>query len=66
MADLQVIAEGMNILTRYKPDADVEGQHDIIHICVTEDEVTDEKDRERLRELNFFIDDDADGTWAHF
>ena len=65
MADLRVIAEGMNILTKYKPDADVEGHHDIINICVSEDEVTDEKDRARLRELKFFIDNDADGTWAH-
>lgn len=65
MANLQTITEGMNILTKYKPDAAVEGHHDIINICVTEDEVTDETDRTRLRELNFFICDEADSTWAH-
>ena len=66
MADLRDIVEGMNILNKYKPDADVEGHHDIINICVTEDEVTDEADRKRLHELNFFICDEADCTWAHY
>ena len=65
MANLQTIAEGMNILSKYKPDADVEGHHDIINICVTEDEVTENTDRTRLRELGFFIDEEADSTWAH-
>ena len=65
MANLRDIAEGMTILSKYKPDADVEGHHDIINICVAENEVTDKIDRVRLSELGFFIDDDADSTWAH-
>jgi len=66
MADLNLIAQGFNILNKYSPTAEVEGGHDIIHICITEDEVADEADRDRLRALGFFIDSDADSTWAHY
>lgn len=66
MANLQTIAEGMNILCKYSPDADVEGQHDIINIRITEDEVTEDVDRTRLLKLGFFINKEADSTWAHF
>lgn len=65
---MEQILEGLQILSKYGPKGDFSAGHDQIWAGDENDKsVTDmsEKDRKRMEELGWFIDDDFE-CWSHF
>ena len=57
------LIEGLKIITRTQPDAEVDAQHDIIYAGEYKPRKLTAEERARMKELNWFESEDA---WAHF
>ena len=62
--DLRWLLEGLAIIAKYEPNADVAAEHDILYVgsIATREQMT-EGERTRMEELGWREDTDS---WAHF
>lgn len=57
------ILDGMNLIAKYEPDADMHAEHDQIWFGEYRPEEMTEAEREKMKRLGWFVDAES---WSHF